>query len=175
MNLYNVIGAPGMGKSEFAKNLILGRRCLVFDVQNEYGTRTKYSGQTPLNLSTNNNDLRSRVVNLDVKNFLGLCKKKQNTICVFEESTGFFKGNIGRDTSQLILSRMHSKNTYLFLWHSINRVPPEIMEMSNYVVLYKTNDERDNVKRKYSRLLPAYDIIQQEPNGFKLIIDNFQM
>lgn len=177
MNLYNVVGAPGMGKSEFAKKLIAGRRCLVFDVQNEYGARTKYPGQVPLMLSINNRDARSRVIppNLNVKKFIELCKSKQDTICVFEESTGFFKGGLQRETSQLILSRMHSRNIYLFLWHSINRVPPEFMELSNYVVLYKTNDQRGNVDRKFKKLLEAYDYLQTQPNGKNLVIDNFQL
>lgn len=171
MNLYIVCGAPGMGKSPFIRKLIGDRnRCFVFDIANEYGQRTKYAGQVPVNLSTNNNDLRSRYIGDNLSYFINLCSKKRNTICVFEEATGFFQGMTGKETSRLIINRYHTQNTYCFIFHSINSIPPRIMEISNYVVLFRTNDQDETVYRKYPRLSQAYNHLQTEPNGTQVII-----
>lgn len=152
MNTYIIIGAPGMGKSPIAQSFIKGNRCLVFDVNNEYGPRTKYAGQTPLALSSNTNEIRSRYIKGDVKEFMKLAKEKRNTVVVFEEATAFFRGSMTMDVSALLINKFHTGNSYVFLFHSINRVPPEIMEMCDYVVLLRTNDQEDTVFRKYKSI-----------------------
>jgi hypothetical protein len=172
MNLYIIIGAPGEGKTPFCKKMIGGgdsgvapRRCLVFDINNEYGPRAKYSGQAPFNLSTNTRDFRSRYVGDDIEVFLRLAMSKQDTVVVMEEATAFFEGKTSKTTRRLIINRYHTRNVYLFLFHSINSVPPRIMEIANYVVLFRTNDERDTVYRKYSRLGPAFGELQTHKSG----------
>lgn len=150
--------------------MIEGRKCLVFDIQNEYGERVKYPGQVPLKLSTNNKSDRSRFIGDDVKAFIKVCFEKRETVCVFEEATAFFQGATGQLTRRLLINRYHTRNVYLFLFHSINRVPPGIMEMSNFAVLFKTNDENDTVERKYNRLFKYYLDLQEKPPGESHII-----
>jgi hypothetical protein len=170
MNTFLVIGAPGSGKTPFVKQMIEGKKCLIFDIQNEYGNRVKYPGQTPCNITNNTTADRSRYTGDDINQFINLCFKKENTICVFEEATAFFQGKTAKLTNRLLINRYHTRNVYLFLFHSINRVPPGIMEMSNYAVLFKTNDELDTVERKYSRLLKYFIDLQGKPPGEKHII-----
>lgn len=172
MSMYIVIGAPGEGKTPFCKKMIGGadtgekeRRCFIFDINNEYGTRTKYPGQTAFNISTNTRDLRCRYVGDSVDNFVKLAMGKRDTIVIFEEATAFFEGRTKGDTRRLIINRYHTGNVYLFLFHSINSVPPRLMEIANYVVLFKTNDELDNVYRKFSRLGPHFEALQSAPHG----------
>jgi len=165
-----VIGAPGMGKSPFVRSLIEGRRCLVFDVANEYGTRVKYPGQTPVNLSTDTRQPRSRYINMNLKGFLEACSQKRDTVCVFEEATGFMQGMLQLEVTQAMIGRLHTGNTYVFVFHSINSVPPRILEMSNFVVLFKTNDIDKVVERKAPRLYKYYNALQSKPAGEKFII-----
>lgn len=171
-NMYIVIGGPGEGKTPFCKKMVGGgdsgepeKRCLVFDINNEYGQRTKYQGQKPFNLSANVRDLRSRYVGDNIETFLAVAMGKQNTVVVMEEATAFFEGRTSKLTRRLIINRAHTGNVYLFLFHSINSVPPRIMEIANYVVLFKTNDEHDTVYRKYSRLGPSFDALQDGVSG----------
>lgn len=170
MNTFIIMGAPGSGKTPFVRSMIEDKKCLVFDIQNEYGSRVKYEGQTPMNIPINTRLERSRYVGFDVKEFINICLTKHETICVFEEATAFFEGKTGQLTRRLLINRYHTRNVYLFLFHSINRVPPGIMEMSNYAVLFKTNDETDTVQRKYSRLLKYFIDLQDKPPGEKHII-----
>lgn len=170
-NTYLVIGAPGMGKSPFVRKMIANRRCIVFDVANEYGTRVKYQGQAPVGLSTDTNHLRSRFIETkDLKKFIQLCEQKRDTVCVFEEATAFFQGRTQLDTVHLIINRLHTGNTYVFVFHSINAVPPRLFEMANFVVLFKTMDLTDNVNRKAPRIAPAFTELQHLDNGESRIL-----
>lgn len=168
--LYIVCGAPGMGKSPFVRKLIEGRACFIFDIANEYGTRVKYPGQQPIGLTNNTNEIRSRYIGVDVNQFVKLAGQKRKTIVVFEEATGFFRGMVQQDTVRLIIGRFHSQNTYVFIFHSINSIPPRIMEIATITVLFKTLDESHKVATKYSRLLEAYTYLQTKPNGENVIL-----
>lgn len=170
MKLYIIIGAPGQGKSEFVKQAIQGRRCFVFDIQNEYGSRTKYKGQRPLLLSDNPNAERARYTGHDLEQFQQMCLRKRDSILVFEEATMFFEGRTGKTTRQIMISRKHTGNAIMFLFHSINSVPPRIMEISEYVVLFKTNDQEHTVRYKYNNLLYYFLDLRERPDGAHHII-----
>lgn len=170
MSMYIVMGAPGMGKSPFAQKMIAGRRCFVFDINNEYGTRTKYKGQTPINLSHDPRALRCRYIGTDINQFSQLVMQRRDTVVIFEEATAFFRGRQKGITSQIIIGRIHTGNTYVFLFHSINRVPPELMEIADIAVLFKTNDEEKTVARKYARLYNYFIDLRDKQAGDKHII-----
>lgn len=164
------MGAPGMGKSPFAQAMIAERKCLVFDINNEYGNRTKYSGQRPINLSTDVRQVRSRFIGDDITVFTKLVMTKTDTVVIFEESTAFFRGKQKQLTSRMIIGRIHTRNTYVFLFHSINRVPPELMEIADIAVLFKTNDEEKTVIRKYNRLYEPYMALRAKKSGDNIIL-----
>jgi hypothetical protein len=174
MNLINVIGMTGQGKSPFIHEFIAGRRCFVNDVNNEYGRQTKYAGQTPINLSDNINDVRARYTAMNKREFVNICMSKQNTICVVEDATAFFKGAQQEQTILMVTRKLFNRNTYIFVWHSINRVPPFFMELSDYVVLFKTNDQDDVVKRKYASLFPYFEKLKSMPPKSRLNIKMMQ-
>lgn len=165
-----VIGAPGQGKTPMVRKLIERNRCLVFDIQNEYGPNVKYKGQKPLNLTNNTNAERARYTGINMNEFINICSKKRDTVCVFEEATGFFQGRQKENINRFIISRYHTGNVAIFIFHSINSVPPRLMEMCNYVILFKTLDELDNVYRKYNRLARAFQDLEESPDGTYKII-----
>lgn len=170
------VGAPGEGKSEWVKEFIRGKRSFVFDVNNEYGSRTKYQGQKPLLLSDNLNAERARYspksmyLKDDARQFMLMCKQKKDTICVFEESTVYLEGRQEELAKTLIVNRLHTGNVYIFIFHSIRSIPPRIMEMTNYVVLHRTLDEDYIVQMKYPRLWMAFRDLQPMPKGSRQIV-----
>jgi len=156
MKLILIIGTVQQGKSPYIQKMIAGKRCFVFDYQDEYGKKTKYPGQTPIGLSDNTRDYRSRDLSCDPEKFIALCSRKTNTICVFEDATAFFEGRVDRETRRLIVSRAFTRNVYVFVFHSISSVPPRLVEMSNYVVLFRTVDVEKKIEAKLPQLLPAW-------------------
>jgi hypothetical protein len=170
MYLINVIGMTGQGKSPFIHEYISNRKCFVNDVNDEYGQRTKYEGQTPIWLSDNINDERARYTGMDKETFCNIAMKKTNTIVVVEDATAFFRGAQTEKTMLMVTRKLFNRNTYIFAWHSINRVPPFFFELSNYCVLFKTNDQDNNVMRKYASIYPYYEKLKSMPPQSKLII-----
>jgi len=138
MNLILIIGHTGQGKSTYLQKFIAGRKQYIFDVNNEYNL--------PDDLQVRP-QMRNR--DLNVNRFLSICKGLKNYNICFEDATGFLRGKQQKELSQLIVAKRHTGNNFIFLFHSINRVPPELMEMSNYVILFKTNDNIDLIDRKF--------------------------
>lgn len=177
MNLTLVIGAPGQGKTPFCKKLIGGsntgiasQNAWVFDINDEYGPRTKYPGQIATNLTTNSTEARARYVGDDIDAFVKIAMRKMNTVVIMEEATAFFRGFQKTMTSRMIINRIHRRNDYVFLFHSINRVPPEIFEIANYVVLFKTNDQEQRVKSKFFTIYDSFMEVKKYPDGkYKII------
>ena len=139
MYLILVIGHTGQGKSTWVNNSIKGKRQYIFDVNNEYKHLPPDTAPAP----------QMRNVTLDIKKFITICDTLQNTNIVFEDATGFLRGRQAPDMARLLVKKRHSGNNYFILFHSINRVPPELLEMSNFVILFKTNDNAVQVEKKF--------------------------
>ena len=143
----------GQGKSMFVKKYIKEKRCYVFDVQNEY-----------TDLQINPYAERGRDVNLDEKKFIESCLNRKKTICVFEEATGFFEGKLDKKVRHLVLSKRHTGNIFIFCFHSISSVPPRLMQLTNFVILFKTGDEDYQVKSKFPSLYDYYSRLKKLPS-----------
>jgi hypothetical protein len=155
-----VIGGTGSGKTTFIKEKILKGKpeCLVYDVNNEYDE-----------LDMDANAPRGRWWGA-VKGFIAITPFKHNgCIVVFEEATGFFEGAATKETKQIIVGKRHSlpPNTggrnLIFVFHTINSVPPFLFGTANTVCLMKTNDEPHQVKRKCAKLLAPFLKLQNAP------------
>ena len=154
-----LIGMTGEGKSTFVRDYIKSRNVCLFDVQNEY-----------TDLSTDEKSPRYRDCSCDVDHFVEMCSVRQNSVCVFEEATGFFSGKVAIEVNRLMISKRHSRNCYIFVFHSIGDVPPGIIRKMDYVVLYRTSDEPGHVRAKYERLYGSYLSLANKPKFSNEII-----
>lgn len=139
MNLFLIVGHTGHGKSTLVKKMVEGKRLYVFDVNNEY----------PLLPVDHVIKPRFRHTAMDMKKFVSVCERLKHYNVVFEDSTGFLRGKQSADFMRLIIAKRHTNNNYFLIFHSLNRVPPELMELCNYLFLFKTNDYEDIVRRKF--------------------------
>jgi hypothetical protein len=161
-NLYIIIGAKGQGKSTITKKMIEGKPQHIFDVNNEYTDLTEDWEQSD----------KSRCIDMDIKNFVFLCQEKHinNRYIVVEDATGFFRGNVSSSTIQMLQGSRHQKNNYILLFHSIRSVPKQLFDFCNVVVLYKTNDVQEEVKKKYPMLYAAHCRVMKNPKYKPVII-----
>lgn len=150
-----LIGKMGTGKSTFAKRYIRDRKKLVFDVNNEYR-----------DLSNDSNEQESRVIELNHKKFVVLARSKRNTCIVFEDSTGFIAGRLGEDFTQFLVEKRHTGNVSLLIFHSISSVPPRLLQLTDYVILFKTGDEWYQVIKKYPSLYEDYLKVKSNSNPY---------
>lgn len=136
----------GQGKSQFVKNYIKGKKSFVFDVNNEY-----------------NGIATDRDCDLNEKLYLQRCLSLQNTICVLEEATGFIEGRTSKELRRALVHKRHSGNIYILVFHSISAVPPRVLQLANWVVLFKTGDEDYQVEQKYPSLYSHYLELKSKP------------
>ena len=161
-----VIAGTGQGKTTKIKELISGKSCCVFDVNGEYP-----------DLSTNINDYRCRFFSSNIKDFLKLVQQKHGgSICVFEEATGFFSGAAAPLTKQVIVGKRHpveaGGRNLVFVFHTINSVPPFLLETADYIILGKTGDDLNRVKKKSIKIFPYFYKVLRLPKFQFLNIKN---
>lgn len=140
MYLILMIGHTGQGKTTKATELIKNKRQYIFDVNNEF---------RHLPIDTGAMYPQMRNTDLDLKRFVSICEKINNTNVLIEDATGFLRGKQSDTFSRLLVKKRHQRNNYIILFHSINRVPPELMEMSNFIYLFKTNDNFKIIDTKF--------------------------
>jgi DNA helicase HerA-like ATPase len=152
-----VIANTGRGKSTVAKQLLKNariekREILVYDPNKEHSEF--YAGKF-----TNRDE------------FLMLCSKKINSFILIEEATIFFS-NKGRSDilTDLLVRKRHSNNKIVLLFHSLRSVPTYILELTNFVVLFKTADRENYINKifeGYDDILGAYNILKNVPDDNK--------
>jgi hypothetical protein len=174
-----IIGGTGQGKSFFTKRLVNDKKTFICDLNNEYGAED-------LSLASRDNYIKfnehvtlldktkvypqCRYTGTNVNEFLEISKSMHGRYIVFEEATNFFAGRTNEVTRQMITGKRHRNQSLIFLFHSINAVPPRIMELANYVVLFKSFDEENKVKSKFPQLLNSFKALQQGAKA-PIIID----
>lgn len=156
-----VIGMMGTGKTTVIKRYADGKRLLAYDINNEYKE-----------LTYDTNKQRSRVSPVDVKykDFVQLCRTKRNTVCIFEDATGFIEGKLDADFRQFLVEKRHTGNVSILVFHSISAVPPKVLQLCDVVILFRTNDEAYQVEKKYPSLYKYYhDLISKPQYSYHLI------
>lgn len=174
MYAFTIIGMTGQGKSDFVKNLIKGKKSYIFDINNEYyypriNQDTK-GASARIQFSESEAKLIGRHTELDDRKFINECMAKTETFCVFEDATGFFEGKVPKILKRMIAGKRHTKNNYIFLFHSIQDCPPALIRLSNYVVLFKTNDEFNKIEDRYEKLVQPFLKLRNAPNYSKIIV-----
>jgi hypothetical protein len=180
MYLILVVGHTGQGKTPFVNNALgnervpipgeikpkyrlteKSKRQYIFDLNNEYLLPTDSAINTHM-----------RHVDGDIKKFVEVVKNLKGYNVVIEDATGFLRGRQSADFARLLVAKMHAKNNYFILFHSLNRVPPELMEMANFVALFKTNDNAEIVNKKFrnEKLNAAFLGLQKMKDGEFLTI-----
>lgn len=156
-----VIGMMGTGKTTVIKRYISGKRVLAYDVNNEYR-----------DLHDDNRKQRSRVTPLDIhySEFVKMCRSRRNTVCIFEDATGFIEGKLDAEFRQFLIEKRHTGNVSIMVFHSISAVPPKILQLCDIVILFKTNDEEYQVEKKYPSLYKYYkDLMKKQQYSYHLI------
>jgi hypothetical protein len=153
MILHIIVGSTGSGKTFCAKKFIAQYpNICVYDIQNEYGL--------PFLNETSD---KKRFKTIDIKQFVGFTKKLKGYCFLIEEATGVFDGKIGMDFTQAILSKRHTHNRFVLIFHTLNTVPKKLYGFCDYLTLFKTNDLEMDVKKKFPNLLSDWKNLKNSP------------
>lgn len=129
-----IAGSRGMGKSYTAKSLLKKVHPdarLVLDPQAEYG------------------DLYNRPP-MTFENFERAMLQVKNAVILVEEAT-IFLSNRGYNNNvvDLLVSSRHRGNTIIFVYHTLKDIPKYIYGLANSIILLKTNDIADDIKKRF--------------------------
>ena len=163
MFLYIICGMTRQGKSRYAKSLItlpktIEKPCLVYDYQNEYGNtyntlingrRTVVEGVKLPEYQPNLKRCRFTSKQGHIKDFISIAKACRGRNIIFEEATIFLKGNTVDGIRDIVVSRFHDNNNIIFVFHRLAVVPKDIIDLADYLVLFKTQDNAKEVHTRY--------------------------
>lgn len=167
MKNYVIIGRPRSGKTSWTKAAAstLGFPLVVNDVNREW------PGQRPLTASE----------------FLDLTEPRYGkpTTAVWEEATGYLSGPLvsSQDRAriqQALVRRFHTRHVNLLLFHSLRAVPVWVMDYTDRLILFPTNDRPalildkfkgwDIITEAWERVNdPAREVIAVSPRGDRIV------
>jgi ABC-type Mn2+/Zn2+ transport system ATPase subunit len=129
-----IVGATGTGKTTFVKNIIKKvpnkKALFIYDVNNEYRDYFPYPLQS-------------------VSDFMEKTQFISKGVFVLEEATIYLNNRSSNEyLTQLLVRKRHTNNTILLVFHSMRAVPRYIYELSNTIVIFKTNDAADMTSRE---------------------------
>jgi adenylate kinase family enzyme len=162
MYLYLIIGETGSGKSSLAKHIWKkSNSAVVYDFQNEYEGRVY-----------NRNDLRGKFKVLPTTHepdlIFDLDKVVSGYTFILEECTGLFAtGKVPEAYVKRILSKRHTKNNWILIFHSIQDVPPRFFRFADVVILFRTGDFEKDVRNKVPQYLEHYHALQKATEKVK--------
>jgi DNA helicase HerA-like ATPase len=131
-----IVGGTGTGKSEKIKSLLRSANknaLLIYDVNNEY---TEFYDKPFIE---------------DIDRFVLMAKQVNNAVIVFEEATIFFsnKGSSGQNVKSILVRKRHTNNTLIFVFHSLRSIPRDIFDLSNIIIIHKTEDIKSLIEDKF--------------------------
>jgi predicted ATPase len=157
--VYLVIGARGTGKSTLLEGRVKSLNypiedTYIYDIERRYFPNRE--GPLP-----------------DIKTFKNTVANVKNSLVVYEEGTIFFP-NRGHDEKlkMLLVQSRYNGNIVFIVFHSINSIPFYVYELTDTIILFRTQDEAQKVEKKLSKLYKPFLYLQKFPEKcqqFKLL------
>lgn len=84
-----------------------------------------------------------RLISADTKMTLSLIQQHaRNTFIIFEDSRKYVKSQLTDDVAFFIIDSKQKNLDLNFIFHSCKRVPPELLDISDVLVLKKTSESK---------------------------------
>lgn len=139
-----IVGMTGTGKSTEVIN-ILNKTAypkFIYDVNGEYASK----------------NIPGAITNLKFPEFLKEATTKKRHVIVFEEATIFFQhGKSSEEVMDLLIRKRHKELVLIFVFHSLRTIPVFITDYLDCILIKKTNDRGDIVKKKFANNPEIYE------------------
>lgn len=149
------VGKRKTGKTTFSKHKLTLKPknypCVIYDVNNEYGEFYKEQFQDFLPFMDKIVDLKGHYI-------------------LIEEATIFFNPRARvEEMINLLVRARHTQNIIQLNFHSWASVPSNIKDLVDFIHIFKTNDNEENVRKKVDRdyIVNTWKIVQQSKNPFE--------
>lgn len=151
-----IAGTRGTGKTDYSKNLLakmenIFPKCLVVDT---------FDNPVWQDLSTHDHPDRLKNVHILQPGQLPRWKKGtarifssntgmlmeqiqlhcRNTFLIFEDATRYIGSKLTTDVNNFVLDSKQKNLDIVFVFHSLMQIPPDLVRISDVLVLFKTNE-----------------------------------
>lgn len=103
------------------------------------------------------------------ESFMNKIKDEKKSFLLIEEATIFFNNrSVSKELQRLLVTTRHDDNIIYLNFHSWRSVPRYIMDMVDYVRVFKTNDSIELVEKKTDNpnVLKAYKSVMDSEDRF---------
>ena len=91
----------------------------------------------------------------------------KNSLIVFEDATRYFPSRLTKNQKNYLLNSKQNNTDIILVFHFMATVPPDIVKMADFIVLFKTNEGVfDNKKYLHPEMKTAFDLISKSKNNF---------
>ncbi len=169
------VGKPRTGKTvELLKSIDRDKKkVLIYDLNNE--PKYRKFPKMPLDKLPTWKAGKYRVFTHDAAGLLkDIADNVRNATVVLEDATSYLNSNTNAILQKLLVSRRHWNLDIFLTFHSLNRVPPLVYEMSNFIVIKKTQDSSRKLYKmdkipNPDALIEAWKRVNASPNEFEQI------
>lgn len=151
------VGKTGTGKTTVSKSMLTNwtypEDLYIYDVNGEY------------------KDVYPEAF-VGFQDFMFMVQDVTNSLILIEEATIFFSVKSTNDILQELLVRKRHTNNIIYLnFHSIRAIPRYVFDLVDWINIFKTNDNLNTVKEKYSdpRFIEAFLKVKKDKNKWAFI------
>lgn len=159
-----IVGTRGTGKTDFTKSLVHGhkKKVLVVDTFDNPPWRNfktwdhpEWEAESipviPMYSLKDWHGKTGRVFGADTSRIMKLITTGiYNSLIVFEDATKYIGSRLSDDVRMFVLDSKQKNLDLVFIFHSLMDVPRDLTRVSDYLVLFKTNELLDTtIKSKY--------------------------
>ncbi|MDD5006520.1 MAG: hypothetical protein PHS33_08505 [Candidatus Omnitrophica bacterium] len=107
----------------------------------------------------------ARIFSSDTSSLMKLIEQRlYNSVLIFEDATKFLRRWLDDSTRKFVLDSKQKNLDIYFLFHYLGAVPPDLARISDYIVLFKTNEGFNSyLKNKFPN--PAIEAGAKEVNA----------
>lgn len=177
--VYFIVGRRKSGKSTYIIQRIekymkslnnIGRdgKVLIIDAQdNEIYRKDNIQTIKPIELIGWKKGIK-RIIISDIDDFFKYLAYCKNSFVVIEDSIRFFEANLKRDIKSLIVDTKQIGIDLMFVYHGFMQVPNDIIRLSDFVIIKKTNDVFSECKKKlpFQEVLDGYKEVKESENQY---------
>ena len=180
-----IAGTRGTGKTDFVKDLIFKMmdnfsKTLVVDT---------FDSDVWQNLKTWNHPERinfpvtkipvsklkrwkagvGRIYSSDTTKIMNeISEHAKNTFIVFEDATKYIGSKLEKETRNFVLDSKQKNLDLVFIFHSLASIPPELVRVSDTLILFKTNEGKvSSSKYPWGQIPVMMNDLRNSENRFK--------
>lgn len=179
-----VVGNRGTGKTDFLKDLTFKMmkvfsKCLIVDTfdSDTWHTLQTWNHPERLNISLPKLPLSklkfwknglARLFGSNTDEMMSsIQENSKNSFIIFEDATRYIEGKLSADVKQFVLDSKQKNLDLVFVFHSLADVPPRLIRVADFLVLFKTSDgELSKTKYPWPQIHKMLEELRESANRY---------